>query len=52
MDHQDTSGHTNVIVLRFGDVELSVYDDPVQGIWGMSYKQFPSHNNATDAQKG
>lgn len=49
MDHQDArSGHPNVMVVRFGDTELSLYDDPVQGIWGMSYREIPSLSNATD----
>ena len=40
----------NLIVVHFGDIELSAYEDPVRGIWGMSYRRYQS--NATDAQKG
>ena len=39
-----------LIVVRFGDTELSSYEDPIRGIWGMSYSRYQS--NATDAQKG
>ncbi len=53
MDYQDSrSRNPNLMVIRFGDTELSLYNDPVQGIWGMSYREFSSQSNATDTQKG